>query len=119
MYKIKLADGTTLTRLELNGNCYISEETLTEATFKGKLSYVEITDNDDYTEAYSDMVLVWPAVPEGDSRTWFILLDKPEQQKKEEAVWQTITDLEIAQIEQMQQMTNLEIEVIANEQQTV
>lgn len=78
MYKIKLADGTTLTRLELNGNCYISEETLTEATFKGKLSYVEITDDDGYTVAYCDMMLVWPAVPEGDSRTWFILLDKPE-----------------------------------------
>ena len=119
MYKIKLADGTTLMRLELNGNCYISDETLTEDTFRGKLSYVEITDDDGHTEAYSDMVLVWPAVPEGDSRTWFILMEKPEQQKKEENTWQAITEIEITQIEQMQQMTDLEIEVMANEQQTV
>lgn len=119
MYKIKLADGTTLARLELNGNCYISDEKLTADTFNRKLSYVEITDDDGYTVAYNDMMLVWPAVPEGDSRTWFILLEKPEQQKKEENTWQAITEMEITQIEQMQQMTDLEIEVMANEQQTV
>ena len=119
MYKIKLSDGTTLNRLELNGNNFISEDKLTDATFAGKLSYVEITDDDGYTMAYHDMILIWPAVPGNDTRTWFILSEKPEQQKKEETVWQTITDLEIAQIEQMQQMTDLEIEVMTNEQQSV
>jgi len=35
---------------------------------------------------------------------------------KEQLLWQAITDLEIAQMEQLQQMTDLEIEVKTNDQ---
>lgn len=37
---------------------------------------------------------------------------KEMQQKKEEALWKTITDLETAQMKQLQQITNLENEVM-------
>ena len=77
MYTIKLADGTTLNRLELNGNNFISDDEIPEAVFKDNLSYVEITDDDGHTVAYHDMVLIqchkWT-----DGRTWFILAEKPE-----------------------------------------
>lgn len=87
MYKIKLSDGTLLDDLELNGNNFITGKELTDADFSGKLSYVEVTDDDGNTKTYYDMILIqcrkWQ-----DGRTWFILSEKSEQQKKEEALEQ-------------------------------
>ena len=87
MYKIKLSDGTLLDDLELNGNNFITGKELTDAVFSGKLSYVEVTDDDGNTKTYYDMILIqcrkWQ-----DGRTWFILSEKSEQQKKEEALEQ-------------------------------
>ena len=42
-FTITLADGTQLEGLELNGNNFVSDEEVTEATFAGKLSKVTIT----------------------------------------------------------------------------
>ena len=42
-FTIKLADGTQLANLELNGNNFISRTEVTEEMFKGKLSKVTIT----------------------------------------------------------------------------
>lgn len=83
MYKIKLSDGTMLENLELNGNNFITEEELTEEYFAGKLSYIEVTDDDGETTAQYDMVLV-QCMKWTDGRTWFILSEKSEQQKREE-----------------------------------
>ena len=41
-FKVTLADGTTIDGLRLNGNNFVSESEVTEATFAGKLSHVVI-----------------------------------------------------------------------------
>ena len=87
MYKIKLSDGTLLDDLELNGNNFITDKELTGADFSGKLSYVEVTDDDGNTKTYYDMMLI-QCMKWQDGRTWFILSEKSEQQKKEEALEQ-------------------------------
>lgn len=90
MYKITLADGTVLKNLELNGNNYIAEGVIDDAVFKGNLSTVTITDGKT-TETYEDMVLVINRVDGG--RSWFVLREKSEQEKMEEARDNTIAEL--------------------------
>ena len=48
---IKLADGTQLDGLELNGNNFISKTKVTEETFRGKLGHVTITGDAEADEA--------------------------------------------------------------------
>ena len=90
MYKITLADGTVLKNLELNGNNYIAEGVIDDAVFKDNLATVTITDGKT-TETYEDMVLVINRVDGG--RSWFVLREKSEQEKMEEARDNTIAEL--------------------------
>ena len=46
MYSVKLADGTELTNLELNGNNFIAE-VLDKNVFQGNLDRVTITDGEE------------------------------------------------------------------------
>ncbi|MBQ7594175.1 MAG: hypothetical protein IJU48_07465 [Synergistaceae bacterium] len=48
---IKLADGTQLDGLELNGNNFISKKEVTAETFRGKLGHVTITGDAETDEA--------------------------------------------------------------------
>lgn len=89
MYTIKLADGTELKNLELNGNNFIAETTIEDAVFKDNLSKVTFTDDDTQaTATYKDMVLIQNTTY-GDERSWFILAERDPQEK-------TVTDLQLA-----------------------
>lgn len=93
MYKITLHDGTVLENLELNGNNYIAEGVIEDSAFADNLATVTITDGTT-TETYEDMVLLSNRVDGG--RSWFILGEKTEQQKKEEAWNRRFTEMEQA-----------------------
>lgn len=85
-YNIKFGDGTSLKNLELNGNNFITDEEIDESYFtETKLNYVEITSDEGKTETYYDMMLIQCRKWNGD-KTWFIIAQKTEDQKKEEAL---------------------------------
>lgn len=83
MYTITLSNGIRLENLVLNGNNYISETIIPDSAFDGGLDTVIISDGE--TEnTYSDMVLLNNRIEDG--KSWFILGEKTEAQKKEEAL---------------------------------
>ncbi len=89
MYTVKLADGTQLKNLTMNGNNFISESIIEDSVFKDNLGTVTITDNDAETsETHKDMVLVQNVSYDGE-RSWFILGEQSKEEK-------TITDLQLA-----------------------
>jgi hypothetical protein len=95
MYKITLSDGSQIENLELNGNNFIAKKELSNAVFEGKLSTVRILDLETQTEeVHEDMVLISNRVNDG--KSWFILGEKSEREKKEEAISSTFTDIEMA-----------------------
>lgn len=93
MYTIILQDGTELKNLELNGNNFISEEIIDDSVFENNLATVVITDGVE-TYSYTDMVLVNNRIDGG--KTWFILREKTEQEKKEEAKEREIGEIKQA-----------------------
>ena len=90
MYTITLHDGTKLNNLELNGNNFIAEGVIEDSVFTDNLATVSINDGNT-TETYTDMVLIINRVDGG--RSWFVLREKSEQEKMEEARDNTITEL--------------------------
>ena len=77
-FTVKLADGTQLGGLELNGNNFISKAEVTPATFAGKLSKVTISGDAEADEAgligeHQNMELV--QVKKYGAEYWFILRD--------------------------------------------
>ena len=94
MYKITLADGTTLENLVLNGNNFIAQTAIDDAVFKDNMATVTITNlADGSTEHIEDGVLLSNIVRDGCS--WLVLGEKTPQQKAEEA-----RDKEIAELRQ-------------------
>ena len=92
MYKITLADGTTLENLVLNGNNYISPTAVDDAVFAGSMATVTITNLEDgTTEQIEDGVLLSNIVRDGCS--WLVLGQKTPEQIAEEA-----RDNEIAEL---------------------
>lgn len=85
-YMIKLSDGTTLENLALNGNNFVSQAEVTDATFSGKLKGVEITDDEGKTEKHDEMEIV--QVTHYADGYYFILVDKvvTETKKLEKAI---------------------------------
>ena len=94
MYKITLADGTTLENLVLNGNNFIAAAVVDDAVFKDNMAAVTITDMESgSTEQIEDGVLLSNIVREGCS--WIVLGQKTPEQKAMEA-----RDKEIAELRQ-------------------
>lgn len=93
MYTITLNDGTKLENLELNGNNYIAEGAIEDSVFEGNLDTVVISDGE-VTETYTDMMLMSNIVREG--KSWFVLGEKTQQQKKDEARDKQMKELEAA-----------------------
>ena len=92
MYKISLADGTTLENLVLNGNNFIAQTAVDDAVFKDNMATVTITNLEDGTaEQLEDGVLLSDIVRDGCS--WIVLGQKSAEQKAEEA-----RDKEIAEL---------------------
>ena len=76
MFTIRLSDGSQLEGLTLNGNNFISNNEITEATFAGKLGHVVISGDADKDEAgligeHEHMQLVQIVKYEG--KWWFVL----------------------------------------------
>lgn len=95
MYKITLADGTTLENLVLNGNNFIAAAAVDDAVFKGNMATVTITNLEDGTaEQIEDGVLLSNIVREGCS--WLVLGQKSAEEKRLEAMDDTFTDLQMA-----------------------
>lgn len=90
MYTIKLSDGKKIENLDLNGNNYIAQEKVEDSVFFGNLDTVTISDGDTET-IYHDMVLLSNIVRDG--KSWIVLGQKTEQQKREEALMAEIADL--------------------------
>ena len=93
MYTITLNDGTKLENLELNGNNYIAEGAVEDSVFEGNLDTVVISDGE-VTETYTDMMLMSNIVREG--KSWIVLGEKTQQQKKDEARDKQMKELEAA-----------------------
>ena len=92
MYKMTLADGTTIENLELNGNNFIAAAVVDDAVFKDNMATVTITNLEDGTaEQIEDGVLLSNIVRDGCS--WIVLGQKSAEQKAEEA-----RDKEIAEL---------------------
>lgn len=82
MYKIKLADGTELDNLTLNGSYFISESVISDEVFSNdNLKTVIITDENGSTE-YRNMKLLQNKVQGGQS--WFILAEKTKGELEKE-----------------------------------
>lgn len=81
MYKIKLADGTELNNLKLNGNNFISENIIDDEVFRDNLSTVIISNENESTE-YKNMKLVQNKVH--GSQSWFILVEKTKEELEKE-----------------------------------
>lgn len=95
MYKITLADGTTLENLVLNGNNFIAQTAVSDAVFKDNMASVTITDTEsDSTEQIEDGVLLSNIVRDGCS--WIVLGQKSAEEKRLEAMDDTFTDLQMA-----------------------
>lgn len=92
MYKITLADGTTIENLELNGNNFIAAAVVDDAVFKDNMATVTITNIEDGTaEQIEDGVLLSNIVRDG--KSWLVLGHKSAEQKATEA-----RDKEIAEL---------------------
>lgn len=92
MYKITLADGTTLENLVLNGNNYVASTAVDDAVFKDNMATVTITNiEDESTEQIEDGVLLSNIVRDGCS--WLVLGKKTPEQKAAEAKDKEIAEL--------------------------
>ncbi len=89
MYTIILNDGTKIENLELNGNNFIADGIIDEAVFADNLATVTIADGET-TDTYTDMKLIANRVWDG--KTWFVLAEKPKQEKKDEAINQALNE---------------------------
>lgn len=89
MYSIKLADGTELTNLELNGNNFIPE-TLDKTVFIGNLETVTITDSDGNSEERVNQKVQFASI--GETET-FILMDKSMDEIEKEELMLAIAEL--------------------------
>lgn len=92
MYKITLADGTTLENLVLNGNNYVASTAVDDAVFKDNMASVTITNLEDgTTEQIEDGVLLSNIVRDG--KSWLVLGQKSAEQKAQEARDNEISEL--------------------------
>ena len=91
MYSIKLADGTELTNLELNGNNFIPK-TLDKTVFTGNLEQVTITDSDGNSEERVNQKVQFSFI--GETET-FILMDKTKDEMEKEALMLALAQLDV------------------------
>lgn len=91
MHSIKLADGTLLENLELNGNNYIANTVIEDSIFEKNLEVVEIS-NGEITEIYQDMKLMSNIVRNG--RSWIVLGQKSQDEIEKETLNNKIAELQ-------------------------
>lgn len=89
MATITLSDGTVLNDLELSGNTYVYNGTLTASDFDGKLSTVTFTDGEDSYTLHDCALYLCRQV---DNTTWIVIGEKTAAMKQNELN----TDIELA-----------------------
>ena len=73
IYRITLADGTTIDNLKLNGNNFISKESLNPEVFRGNCSPITINDGSkDEVHNYMELVQI---TTDSVGDYWFVLRD--------------------------------------------
>ena len=82
MYTIKLADGTEIKNVGMNGNCYTSTDNITEKTFDGKLDKVIISEDDIEKEVIDNAVLA-TLLQHPDGYILFGLRPRTDEEKRE------------------------------------
>lgn len=90
MYSIKLADGTIIDNLELNGNNYISNSIVDKNIFVDNLKKVTITDVEGNVEELNNAKVIFAKVGDKDS---FILAKKTKEELEKEQLNQLLADL--------------------------
>lgn len=90
MYEIKLADGTELKNLELNGNNFISDTIIDEAIFENNLDKISIIDNEGNIEELNNVKVIFTKVLDKQS---FILIEKTKDEIEKETLYQLLADL--------------------------
>lgn len=90
MYSVKLADGTEIKNLELNGNNYISSITIDETIFENNLDKVTIIDKDGNVEELKNAKVIFTKVLDKQS---FILIEKTKEEIEKETLYQLLADL--------------------------
>ena len=90
MYNIKLADGTILDDLELNGNNFISDTIIDESIFENNLDKVSITDNEGNIEELNNAKVIFTKVLNKQS---FVLVEKTKVEIENEQLKQLLADL--------------------------
>lgn len=77
IYRVTLADGTILDNLTMNGNNFISEETVDATVFDGTCSPIIINDGtSDEIHEHMDLVQIMDV----DGKSWFVLRDIPQKE---------------------------------------
>ena len=90
MYKIKLADGTTIDNLELNGNNYIPQTPVDVDIFKGNLETITIINGDGDVEKLNDCRVAFAEV---EGKQSFIIREKTKEEIEKENFEQLLADL--------------------------
>lgn len=90
MYSVKLADGTEIKNLELNGNNYISGITIDETIFENNLDKVTIIGKDGSVEELKNAKVIFTKVLGKQS---FILVEKTKEEVEKEVLYQLLADL--------------------------
>ena len=95
MYKIILADGTTIDNLELNGNNFIPETPININIFNGNLDKISIINSEDNIEELNHCSIVFAEVEGNQS---FIIAEKSSEEKRDERV--TNTEIDVVALEE-------------------
>ena len=90
MYNVKLADGTELKDLELNGNNFISDTIIDESIFENNLDKVSIIDSKGNIEELNNAKVIFAKVLDKQS---FILNEKTKEEIEKETLCQLLADL--------------------------
>lgn len=90
MYSVKLADGTELKNLKLNGNNFISDTIIDESIFENNLDKVSIIDDEGNIEELNNVKVIFTKVLEKQS---FILIEKTKEEVEKETLYQLLADL--------------------------
>jgi hypothetical protein len=90
MYSVKLADGTEIKNLELNGNNFIYDTIIDETLFENNLDKVTIIDEDGNVEELKNAKVIFTKVLDKQS---FILIEKTKEEIEKETLYQLLTDL--------------------------
>lgn len=90
MYNVKLADGTEIKSLELNGNNFITDTIVDESVFENNLDKVTIIDEGGNVEELNNAKVVFAKVLGKQS---FILVEKTKEEIEKETLYQLLADL--------------------------